>query len=433
MSWNMDIYRRHHKCIATVAVFLHQMWASIPVLLFHVAAGITSTGDPLRMNKPLMSLWVACTVIFTPGRAQVTSTNGNFLTSESYATIEDTVNENSSNISSIDPLPHMMTSETPMVVTRGVPVRAPSSLEIFTKNFLKAFLHIRFILAVFGIVGNVLSILVILQPNFRQLPVMPYMLGVAVTDSLYLFSRSVVDWFKVQFNYMIPGLTSLCQVRYFFIVASLNVSSMLLGALSMERMYAVRYPLLAKVKLTRKLSYGIIAAIFVAVIAVYIPMLLAINQKDCKPVPGWEFYQRNIYVWSQIICTNFIPDVLIVFSNVVMLVTIRGRLSAKSNEASGESATHGGTDNQAAMTRLAVTLAITHFILTMPIMTLKAYQLSVGIYNFFTSGPVVSMLEALFLALMVLNHSINFILYIGTSTAFRIAMKKMFCKVCTGE
>ena len=334
--------------------------------------------------------------------------------------------------SSTDLLRHDVTG-TATEMTPYVPRDGLSSLQKTAKTFLQVFLHIRFTLAVFGILGNILSILVILQRNFRQLPVAPYMIGVAVTDSLFLYSRQIVDWFEVQFNYMLPGLTSLCQVRYFFIVASLNISSMLLGALSMERMYAVRYPLLAKVNLTRKVSLVIIAATVIGVIAIYTPMLLAMDEADCSPKPGWEFYIRNVYVFSQLICTNVIPDILIVFANVTMAITIRGRLSAKSKDSTSDSATHGGTDNQAAMTRLAVTLAITHFVLTMPIITLKAYQLSVGIYNFFLSGPVMSMMEGGFMALIVLNHSINFILYIGTSTLFRTSMKKIFCFVCIRE
>ena len=77
----------------------------------------------------------------------------------------------------------------------------------------------------------------------------------------------------------------------------------------------------------------------------------------------------------------------------------------------------------------AIPLAVMFFILTTPITIYFILLFNVG--DFVNPGPVHSVVQAILILLALINHAINFLLYVMTSVYFRAELRAMVC--CKGS
>ena len=293
------------------------------------------------------------------------------------------------------------------------------------KEVFQALFHVRFGMSVVGITGNFINIAVCLESNFRHLPVTPYMVALAVSDSIGLYSSVFVVAWKYYTGHTVPDLTKMCNVRWYINVVSLCTSAMLLCAISLQRMIAIRYPLHAKLWLKNRVTYMSLAAILLYATACFVPVTMMCDSQ-CRLRPGWpRFYLFNILTYHLLISNNILPDMILVVTNILLAISLKN----SSFRQDSDSAVHGVKDNTVTKCAvMALTLALTHLLLTTPLavhsilQTAKAYKENSAVEQI-VQNPIYLLYTA--------NHAINFFLCVATSSSFRRSLRSLFsCRNC---
>ena len=285
--------------------------------------------------------------------------------------------------------------------------------------------HVRFAMSVAGIIGNTINIIVCLQPNFRHLPVTPYMVALAVSDSLALYCSPFVVALKKYTGHKIPDLTQMCNVRRYLSVGSLCSSALCLCAISIQRMIAIRYPLHAKLWLKKRVIYCSLVVIIVYVASTFAPLLMSFTT-TCRIKRGWSMvYVYHVLLYHLLISNHILPDLILVISNTLLAISINNTILRESTE----SAVHGSKANTAKKcTIMALTLAAAHLLLTTP---LTVYSIIDALDIYSDTGPIQELVHVSIYLLATTNHAINFFLCVATSSSFRQSLKTLLsCQVC---
>ena len=285
--------------------------------------------------------------------------------------------------------------------------------------------HVRFGMSLVGITGNIVNIAVCLQSNFRHLPVTPYMVALAVADSTGLYSSVFVLVWKRYTGQPVPDLTQRCNVRWYINLVSLCTSAMLLCAISIQRLIAIRYPLHAKLWLKKRVTYGSLVAIILYAVGSFSPVIVAGNA-ECQTA-GWGYvYLYKVLPYQFLITNNILPDVILVVSNALIASSLKTALFPRNKDSAAHGTQYGSLQK---CTILAMTLAVAHLLLTTPL-TLYSIGEAMGKWSPH-SGPSQELLHASVYLLYTSNHAINFFLCVATSSSFRRSLINLFsCRKC---
>ena len=300
----------------------------------------------------------------------------------------------------------------------------PKDYSGYYKAVLKTISHIRFGMSVAGIIGNTVNAVVCLQSNFRHLPVTPYMVALAVFDNIGLYNSAFVVGWKKYTGQTVPDLSQMCNVRRYFNLVSLCTSAMLLCAISLQRMIAIRYPLHAKLWLKKSGIYCSLVVIIVYATASFSPVIFAFTTQ-CHMKSEWaRMYTFNVLTYQLLICNNLLPDAILVITNALLIISIKDTIFRKGTG----NTVHGNNEkNVKKCTIMAVTLAVAHLLLTTPLAVHSILD-ALDVYDTRRTEKLTSYLVYL---LYTTNHAINFFLCVATSSSFRRSLKTLLsCQVC---
>ena len=279
-----------------------------------------------------------------------------------------------------------------------------------------------------GILTNFISILVLTRPTVSKTSVSWYLLMLAVTDTLVLVLDFVNNYFKEVLKIKTIGMnTTVCVLyRYAFNVL-FTTSSWLVVIVTLERMLAVCLPMKVMVIASRTkarfISLGIF--LFIAIYNCFNLWVWEAKDQDCDWASGWETFHSNAYMLMTGFLYSYIPTLSIFMFNIIIIYKIKGAAKTRAklqNEAGGNTSTES---RKITMTVLAVSFAF--LILTVPLSVYYIIQYSMG--QFIEMTPEMALGEILMLLLGLLNHGINFWLYVFTSASFRKALVSLMrCK-----
>ena len=276
----------------------------------------------------------------------------------------------------------------------------------YYKAILKTLSHIRFGMSVAGIIGNIVNIAVCLQSNFRYMPVTPYMVALAVFDNIGLYNGAFVVGWKKYTGQTVPDLSQMCNIRRYINLVSLCTSAMLLCAISLQRMIAIRYPLHAKLWLKKSGIYCSLVAIIVYATASFSPVIFAFTTQ-CRPKTEWaQIFTYRVLAYQLLICNNLLPDAILVITNALLIISIKDTIFGKGTE----NTIHGNNDKNAKKcTIMAVTLAVAHLLLTTPL----AVHSILDALDVYDSRRTEELVDYLVYLLYTANHAINFFLCVA--------------------
>jgi hypothetical protein len=133
------------------------------------------------------------------------------------------------------------------------------------------------VLVAVGMVGNVLSFLLLSGPQYRTSSTCVYMKAVAISDSIHLLSiplqRSVAYILLDKIKRMSPNRTRIfCTQGMFWLYFSPTVSSYLLFAMSLDRLLALVFPFKSRVSSSVSNAMAVVVAIFVVAVVLHLPI-----------------------------------------------------------------------------------------------------------------------------------------------------------------
>ena len=283
-------------------------------------------------------------------------------------------------------------------------------------------------LVILGTLGNILNIMIMLRRKFAKLSISVYLLVLAISDTIFLYTNTLsTDWilYVTDVNIQNEG-NGPCKILKYILMTSRCLSAWLIVAVSVERLTAIIKPYSAKMRATPRRARFIVLGITSVVICAYLHILVLVEVTP-NGICLWKTGLKNaipvLFNVYDLILYSLLPSVILLTTSTMLIYKVR-----QSHKFQAEAANRFGTqqrDHQETvrMSVMLVTVSLTFFFLTLPI-TLDQTLFMMKIFSpdivYFT-----------FYLLDVLNHSINFILYMISGKSFRQELNLMFCGVRT--
>lgn len=268
-----------------------------------------------------------------------------------------------------------------------------------------------------GLVGNTFAFVVLISENIRKTTFGVFLATLAVMDFMFLAARI----FEVQYHKADFQITSyFCKTRHVFTYTGMMSSSWLLVAVTIDRFVAICYPFQAKTYLkiatARCISVGIVIVFFLA--NCYGFWLWDVIGNRCNTFDPKIYLVAMRYV--NILTTVFyayIPFVVLSILNTIIVRTLRKHRIQKM-----KTAHHGkGAAETKAVTMILVA-TFWYLICTAPFCVIAALR----IFSIIPPSVVSTLLDAGSQVLLMLNHSLNFFIYVFSGTNFRSEFKRVF-------
>ncbi|CAH1779776.1 unnamed protein product [Owenia fusiformis] len=203
------------------------------------------------------------------------------------------------------------------------------------------------ILLVIGIIGNVLSMIVLLRKKFRTTTTGVYLFALSVTDC------TVIIW--AQFlRHALRGLTGIdlpnqypwfCKLWYFIIKVTTTASGWLLAALTIERVLGIYMPLKWRIySTTQNARIGIIA-IYISLAGInmhyfwsYGPVYITDEKNITTKATGCsistddsnlEHFMLNYRPTMDLITRTFLPFAVIAIGNIMIIFKLKKQLRTR--------------------------------------------------------------------------------------------------------
>ena len=179
----------------------------------------------------------------------------------------------------------------------------------------------------FGLVGNVLSIIVMRSRRLRGTNAFRFIIAMAVSDTIMLLFKNMSNFLKI---YMV-NVYNFCIFINIIPEVALFVSVWLIVIMSLERVVAILYPFKVVFIFSKKRCL-----IFIAVIILFFNCLSSIGLKCfhysakkpyyCEIKGGLDgncfYYYRSIFPWIKSLLGFLLPGILIIFLNTTIILSL---------------------------------------------------------------------------------------------------------------
>ena len=278
-----------------------------------------------------------------------------------------------------------------------------------------------FILTGIGTVGNSLVILVILLSSLRKSVFMTLLMFLAVTDNSFLWNVTAGHIAAV--GYLFPSTLLKCRLMSFIYYTTGITSSWLLVLISLERFIAVAYPLKVHIYCTMKRTYILISIIGVVASLSSLSQFFtcSVSNKQGKTLcklTGSNPLHDLIFTLTVGIMYTTIPFCIITTFNVLTIKKIKLRKSLQSD-------LHFNSKQNIPLVAMMLAVSGTFAVALFPSMTYLLFQV---IYQYSSEQRLTIHAQdyGIVFLLDYFNHSVNFILYCLTGSAFRKAAFNIF-------
>ncbi|CAH1778153.1 unnamed protein product [Owenia fusiformis] len=289
-----------------------------------------------------------------------------------------------------------------------------------------------------GTIGNLISIVVLLQRNIRKASWAMYLVTLGFSDLLVLYTFSFKEWLVLYGIYLETLSDELCKTTKFLEMFSPQCTSWILVGVTVERCIYVCSPGHAKRLCTRRNAFFTIAAMCLFLFCVNIPVLLMYHLEDTSkyvytkdPRCLFDYGIIKTLEFVELCLLSLIPFIIMLICDFLMIK----RLYEVQNMRSGMLQMPAFCKARRTVFML-LTVNITFVILTLPYPAIFiTYHYLSDARPFTTAGSAkMSLIISISKYLQQINSAINFLLYCVSSPQFRRELKALivivFCKRC---
>ena len=280
---------------------------------------------------------------------------------------------------------------------------------------------------IFGIVGNVLTLITVLNKRCKKTSFVIIIAALAITDTVVLVSVAL----HVSLRYVSSTIT-VCKFLAYCVYGSRHISVWLVSALSVERTFAVYFPSKVKILCVPKTGF-IVVAITIAVLSFAdVHFLFGYTfgtfgkSTDCVFTDnGFKQFYLYMYPWIDLTIGFILPAIVIVTSNSAILVRVFKMTGALRTTAAIRN------DKNKQLLRIAFLVSTAYLVLYLPglaytVIRPYIYEIADSAYTF--ANEYDANINAALANLVLLNHAINFILYVFSGKRFRNEFKNALCR-----
>ena len=283
----------------------------------------------------------------------------------------------------------------------------------------------------FGIIGNVLSSLTFTITKLKKTSCGFYFLVLAIADTTALIG-GLHHCLTIGYHVPVPNATY-CRVRNFFLYTSMDITSWMIVAISVDRYLKVKYPISARVYATRRLSIIVSCIIIVIFIlknfhlaTIFIGDFTEDAADNCDPNPNYPAYvkfYKNIWPWLDLITYALLPFVIVAISNGLI---IRDQYKRRYK--------YRKRDLDISLISLLLVSSISFIVCNIPITILAAiYPYISSSFDSKANYDAVAFIFDLFRIPSYGAFGFNFYLYYYNSAIFRQQAMQLFKRVCMNQ
>lgn len=292
------------------------------------------------------------------------------------------------------------------------------------------------ILLLLGTIGNVLSILVLRRPIIRKSVCSMYLVVLAITDLLVLYTGLLRQWILNTFDFDIRATSSAaCKIHIWILYSSMDYSAWILIAVTIERVLLLWFPNKMQCICTKKVAMLVLISIASFLLLVNSHILYGYELSTGKTANHCHYVSKSylkfwISSWPSIDLVIFciIPVSFLVVGNILIFVKVLISRRAINRQVSTYSASSQQRRDSKFSSMTAMLIAVNCVFLVCNIPS-RAFMIEHTSWSFDTCGhnyAKMSLLWCIFNLLMYVNNSVNFLLYIISGSRFRNEMKEMF-------
>ncbi len=274
---------------------------------------------------------------------------------------------------------------------------------------------------VVGVATNALSFIVILKSNLRKASTGLYLCVLAVADSVCLTLWTSITWAVLALGANFPPFNR-CDIRTFCMPFFFSLSSISVVCVTTDRFLVVWFPLQAKTLTTRKRAACVMICVTAILLILFVPALFAVSP-NCEPNPNMYLYSRYAYYALSNVVYSFGPATYLLCLNIAIsfkLLSHKAAFAGAVNEQSRQ--------NQSRIVVTVLLVSIAFIVCCMPFNLLVTLQ-SAGLTRL-NSHSSTEIVYTFCRFLSLLNHSINFFLYVLSSSNFRRCLVALFTRPC---
>ncbi|XP_053407137.1 G-protein coupled receptor 183-like isoform X1 [Mercenaria mercenaria] len=268
-----------------------------------------------------------------------------------------------------------------------------------------------------------------------------YATALAVSDTVALYIGLLPAWLLFVFGISIRTNSAFCKVNSWMIFTSLQLSTWIITAVTIERVVVVWFPFrYRRIEGTRH------AAIILTFLCVFLMTLnshflygmehIDVAQqyrfdRSCTGLhEGYVYFVQHIWPFIDAVVYFFVPSITIIFGNILIVF----KVTKSGNMSIGQQTYSTGANNSSrrkSLLPVVFTLNTAFLLTTTPICV---FQL---VYNFndlvISSGQIekpdhiLNSLWTILFMLMNINHSINCFVYVAAGSTFRREVCALFC------
>lgn len=301
-------------------------------------------------------------------------------------------------------------------------------------------LYVSPVLLVFGIIGNLLSFIV-LNGQTKKISTYSYLSALAIMDLAVLIVGLLRLWVAEITGSSINDVSDVtCKLVQFLGYVCSDSSVWLIVTVTTERYIAVCHPLKTQMlcKTERAWKVSLIPILVICTINSHFFFTVSIqnkpNRDECEASPSFELLVNNIWPWVDAVIYSFLPFVIIGILNCFIIRKIsqaakrrKGFLQVK-HRTTREVRRYKSSDSNKKLTTILLSVSFTFLVTATPM------NISLIFTAFWNRGPgdvkeaaMFHLIKTITELLMYVNHSINFFLYCATGQKFRRSLVKLLC------
>ncbi|CAF1157789.1 unnamed protein product [Adineta steineri] len=301
--------------------------------------------------------------------------------------------------------------------------------------------YVGMVLSLFGIVGNIITILVLISRSMRTTSTNIYLTALSCSNILFLlifvpsYSMRYLIGYRLYMTDAPPFAFEILLTRlpttpiYNTILLSIIYLTI---AVSMDRLILVKFPLKAKQILTPRTTLIAIFFIYLFSIIYCIPYWLEQEYvpelKQCRLTDiGKKIYKyTRIYIYIPVV--YLIPFITLTFINVTIIFQL---IATKRRKKSLAAKTNKKKQADYHITLMLVAVIIVFVLCQIPLLVLNAWQAIDPLGS--SVNLVFHSLNSIGILLMVFNTSTNFLLYCFFGKKFRETLIQFILKIILNQ
>jgi hypothetical protein len=265
-----------------------------------------------------------------------------------------------------------------------------------------------------GIVNNILAFVVWIRPTMLKMPVAPYFIALSVMDFMTNIC-AFVEWASL---YILQHHrhSVLCKILYFVYYTVCEASVNILVCVSIERYIFIRFPIRSVQWVKKKFWRWTIPGVVGFLIVINAPYLYTMesalideNTWECKNV-HWTFFSNVVLQYVETVIYVFFPAVALFITNILFIDQLCKISKTRQNTLNRNQ----DTNIQMIVSILSVTITFVALILPYAIAIIVEDR-----SDLIDDGTPTSLLYQASYILALMNHIVNFFLYIMTTPVFR--------------